>query len=88
MKMRITLFILVAAIAVLFTTVSCKQDKGFSVGVVTGTTFEEKARSFSKVNDVKLYKDDILTLTELATGRNQGNNPEPFPHLFAPSSFE
>lgn len=45
---------------------------GIKIGVVTGTTFEEKAKEYSKVTEVKLYKDDNLTLQELATKRIDG----------------
>jgi ABC-type amino acid transport substrate-binding protein len=47
-------------------------NKNFTVGVVTGTTFEEAARKLTKVTDVKLYKDDNQTLLELANGRLDG----------------
>ncbi|MFZ5641586.1 MAG: hypothetical protein ACOY4Q_12990 [Bacillota bacterium] len=46
--------------------------KNFTVGVVTGTTFEESARKLTRVPDVKLYKDDNQTLMELANGRVDG----------------
>ncbi|MFZ5989735.1 MAG: transporter substrate-binding domain-containing protein [Bacillota bacterium] len=49
----------------------CSGD-GIIIGVVTGTTFEEKAREFSKVKDVKLYDDDNLTLHDLTNGRIDG----------------
>ena len=45
------------------------NETAYTVAVVTGTTFEEKARGMSKVNDVKLYEDDNQTLSELSNGR-------------------
>ncbi len=45
------------------------KDSGYSVAVVTGTTFEKKAREFENVNEVKLYEDDNQTLSELANDR-------------------
>jgi ABC-type amino acid transport substrate-binding protein len=45
------------------------DENAYTVAVVTGTTFEEKARAMSKVGDVKLYEDDNQTLSELANGR-------------------
>lgn len=47
-------------------------SKGVNIGVVTGTTFEEQARKLTKVKEVKLYKDDTLTLWELSNGRIDG----------------
>ncbi len=47
-------------------------NKGISIGVTTGTTFEAEAKKFAKVNEVKLYKDDTLTLWELSNGRIDG----------------
>jgi ABC-type amino acid transport substrate-binding protein len=47
-------------------------NKGLSIGVTTGTTFEAEAKKFAKVNEVKLYKDDTLTLWELSNGRIDG----------------
>lgn len=62
---------LILSAIVLFLLFSC-SDKSVTIGVVTGTTFEEKAREFAKVDEVKLYKDDNLTLLELANGRLSG----------------
>jgi ABC-type amino acid transport substrate-binding protein len=45
------------------------EKKGYTVGVVTGTTFEKKAREFANVKEVKLYEDDNQTLRELNAGR-------------------
>ena len=45
---------------------------GIRIGVVTGTTFEEQAKEYSKVKEVRLYKDDNLTLQELANKRIDG----------------
>ena len=47
-------------------------SKGINIGVVTGTTFEAEAKKLTKVNEVKLYKDDTLTLWELSNGRIDG----------------
>jgi ABC-type amino acid transport substrate-binding protein len=47
-------------------------SKGIKIGVTTGTTYEEKAKEFSKIEEVKLYKDDNLTLQELANKRLDG----------------
>lgn len=47
-------------------------SQGVKIGVVTGTTFEEEAQKLSKVDEVKLYKDDTLTLWELSNGRIDG----------------
>lgn len=43
--------------------------QGYAIAVVTGTTFEQKAREFPKVSEVKLYEDDNQTLQELDSGR-------------------
>ena len=48
------------------------SDDGTQIGVVTGTTFEQEANKLSKVDEVKLYKDDNLTLQELSSGRIDG----------------
>jgi len=48
------------------------SDDGIKIGVVTGTTFEQEANKFSKVDEVKLYKDDNFTLQELSSGRIDG----------------
>ena len=42
------------------------------IGVATGTTFEEDARSMEGVTEVKLYEDDNQTLAELDAGRIDG----------------
>lgn len=47
-------------------------SSGIKIGVVTGTTFEEKAKEYTKVTEVKLYKDDNLTLQELSSKRIDG----------------
>lgn len=60
----VALVLAVMALAV----VGCSGNKT-TIGVVTGTTFEEKAKEFTKVDDVKLYDDDNLTLQELKNGR-------------------
>jgi ABC-type amino acid transport substrate-binding protein len=47
-------------------------SKDISIGVSTGTTFEAEAKKLTKVKEVKLYKDDTLTLWELSNGRIDG----------------
>lgn len=46
---------------------SSDQLKGKTIGVVTGTTFAKDAEKLG-ASDVKLYKDDTHTLTELNSG--------------------
>ncbi|MGF7184184.1 ABC-type amino acid transport substrate-binding protein [Desulfitispora alkaliphila] len=48
------------------------EEETAVLAVVTGTTFEEFARGYSKVSDVRLYDDDNLTMSELNTGRVDG----------------
>lgn len=48
-----------------FSSVNELKDK--AVGLVTGTTFEQDARNLG-VSDIRLYKDDTHTLTELSSG--------------------
>lgn len=64
---------LLLLVVLLFATVSmigCGSDEDkITVAVVTGTTFEEFANGFSGVGEVRTYRDDNLTLQELATGR-------------------
>ncbi|GFM37169.1 ABC transporter substrate-binding protein [Desulfovibrio psychrotolerans] len=43
------------------------QLEGKTIGVVTGTTFEEDAKGL-KAGEVRLYKDDTQTLMELGNG--------------------
>jgi len=47
-------------------------SKGIKIGVVTGTTYGEKAKEYSKITEVKSYKDDNLNLQELANKRIDG----------------
>ncbi|WP_291328092.1 ABC transporter substrate-binding protein [Desulfovibrio sp. UCD-KL4C] len=48
------------------------QDlKGHAVGLVTGTTFEQDAKNLG-ITDIRLYKDDTSTLTELSNGVIEG----------------
>lgn len=47
-------------------------EKEYVIGVTLGTTFEEEAKKFARVKDVKTYKDDNLTLQELSSGRIDG----------------
>jgi len=67
-KIGLGLLLFTALLAV----TACGKSQGFTIGVVTGTTFEQKAQEFSKVTDVNLYKDDNLTLQELSSGRIDG----------------
>lgn len=46
-----------------------EKATGYTLAVVTGTTFEKKARSFQSVDEVKLYEDDNQTLSELENKR-------------------
>ncbi|HEY5587374.1 MAG TPA: transporter substrate-binding domain-containing protein [Candidatus Paceibacterota bacterium] len=48
------------------------SSKGIKIGVATGTTYEEKAKEYSKITEIKSYKDDNLTLQELANKRIDG----------------
>jgi len=48
------------------------SSKGIKIGVVTGTTYGEKAKEYSKITEVKSYKDDNLNLQELANNRIDG----------------
>jgi ABC-type amino acid transport substrate-binding protein len=45
------------------------EKQGYTIAVVTGTTFEQKAREFMRVSEVKLYEDDNQTLQELSSDR-------------------
>lgn len=45
------------------------KDK--AIGLVTGTTFEQDAKNLG-VSDIRLYKDDTHTLTELSNGVIEG----------------
>ena len=64
----IALLIIALVVAAFFITTE-KHESGYTVAVVTGTTFEKEARQFPGVSQVKLYEDDNQTLTELANGR-------------------
>ena len=64
----IALLVIALIVAAFFVTTE-KKKSGYTVAVVTGTTFEKEARRFPGVSQVKLYEDDNQTLTELATGR-------------------
>ncbi len=46
---------------------SADELKAKAVGLVTGTTFEQDAKNLG-VSDIRLYKDDTHTLTELSSG--------------------
>ncbi len=46
---------------------SPEELKSKAVGLVTGTTFEQDAKKLG-VSDIRLYKDDTHTLTELSNG--------------------
>ncbi len=52
--------------------ISACGSSGYTIGVVTGTTFEAEANKLNLVKEVKLYKDDTLTLWELSNGRLDG----------------
>jgi len=46
---------------------SAAELKSKAIGLVTGTTFEQDAKNLG-VSDIRLYKDDTHTLTELSGG--------------------
>jgi len=48
------------------------SSKGIKIGVVTGTTYGEKAKEYSKITEIKSYKDDNLNLQELVNNRIDG----------------
>lgn len=48
-----------------------KKDD-IKIGLVTGTTYGEKAKEYSKITEIKTYKDDNLSLQELMNGRIDG----------------
>lgn len=60
------------AMAMLAGLISGCGSAGIKIGVVTGTTYEAEAKKFTRVKEVKLYKDDTLTLWELSNGRIDG----------------
>lgn len=68
-KIKLTATLLI--MAAIFGMYGC-GSKGVNIGVVTGTTFEKEAKKLTKVKEVKLYKDDTLTLWELSNGRIDG----------------
>lgn len=54
---------------------ACSSNRGsgeIRIGVVTGTTFGDKIKEYSKIKEVKLYKDDNLNLQELVNKRIDG----------------
>lgn len=69
LKSKITSIILVA---LMFTGLAGCGSRGIYIGVSTGTTYEAEAKKLTKVTEVKLYKDDTLTLWELSNGRIDG----------------
>lgn len=73
--MKVKFFRILGALivgAMLAGLISACAGTGINIGVATGTTFEEEAKKFTKVKEVKLYKDDTLTLWELSNGRLDG----------------
>lgn len=72
-KMSKTLCIMLTAVisTTLFTACGSKENE-IKIGVATGTTFGEKAKEYSKITEIKSYKDDNLNLQELANGRIDG----------------
>jgi ABC-type amino acid transport substrate-binding protein len=44
------------------------KTTGFTVGVVAGTVYEEKAQQLNRIKDVKLYQDEFQILRELESG--------------------
>lgn len=69
---RLILFLVLAAVVLGLAGLRARRSGSYVLAVVTGTTFEAKAREFAKVKDVKLYEDDNQTLSELSTGRVDG----------------
>lgn len=51
---------------------SNRDSSNIRIGVVTGTTFGEKIKEYSKIKEVKLYRDDNLNLQELVNERIDG----------------
>ena len=51
---------------------SNRDNSDIRIGVVTGTTFGEKLKEYSKVKEVRLYRDDNLNLQELVNKRIDG----------------
>lgn len=49
--------------------VSCNEKKGYSIGVTTGTTYQEMAEKLAKVSEVKTLVNDNFTLKELSDER-------------------
>lgn len=71
MKSKSLVWVIVVVLAgvIFWMNAGPKEAEGYAIGVVTGTTFEQKAREFPKVTDVKLYEDDNQTLSELSNER-------------------
>ncbi|MCB2294779.1 transporter substrate-binding domain-containing protein [Clostridium algoriphilum] len=67
-----TLCIMISVVAVGGLVAGCSNTSGIKIGVVTGTTYGEKAKEYSKITEVKSYKDDNLNLQELANKRIDG----------------
>ncbi|MEN8905157.1 MAG: transporter substrate-binding domain-containing protein [Clostridiales bacterium] len=65
------IIILLVLSTILSLSVAC-MNSGIKIGVTTGTTYEEEAKKYKKVSEVKTYKDDNLTLKELSNGRLDG----------------
>lgn len=64
--------ILTAVVTSTLLTACGSKDTGIKIGVVTGTTFGEKAKEYSKITEIKSYKDDNLNLQELVNKRIDG----------------
>lgn len=71
LKMGITILIVIFVILGIWLAVGrhTARKPGYTIAVVTGTTFEKKAREFKNVGEVKLYEDDNQTLSELENDR-------------------
>jgi len=68
-----TICIMITAVIASTLLTSCgSKDAGIKIGVVTGTTFGEKAKEYSKITEIKSYKDDNLNLQELVNKRIDG----------------
>jgi len=64
--------ILTAVITTTLLSACGNKEAEMKIGVSTGTTYGEKAKEYSKITEIKTYKDDNLSLQELVTGRIDG----------------
>jgi len=64
--------ILTAVVSITLLSACGSKESGIKIGVSTGTTYGEKAKEYSKITEIKTYKDDNLSLQELVNGRIDG----------------